>query len=183
MPPDGQPMGQMSQRTTWRIAHIPAAFESKVQMNPFGLLGAILFFGCLLRAMIIKTGDAVRLRWVAGAVFGLGVGLLAGWYRARRERRSWVKVKAQCLDREWHLIRIKSGRTTWVFRILCTFDFEGKQYRATPIYWTTFFSEGALMRFLEKAIAPDGTCELYVNPRDPLQVELVGRDLKDLLVN
>ncbi|MDQ7825076.1 MAG: hypothetical protein RDV48_19905 [Candidatus Eremiobacteraeota bacterium] len=166
----------------WRIEHIPSESESRVQANPLAALGALVFVGCIIMALVIKAADAVRLVWLLSGMAGFGLSLLAGWYKARQERRSWIRLKARCIDREWHSVRVPKG-TTWTFRILCEFTLEGRHYKATPVYWTTFISEKALTDFLEKVIAPDGTCELYVNPKDPLQVELVGKDIKDLLLN
>jgi hypothetical protein len=35
------------------------------------------------------------------------------------------------------------------------------------------------MKFIEKNISSDGECRLHINPKNPLQTELVKQDLRD----
>jgi len=109
-------------------------------------------------------------------------------FKGRIIRRNWVKILAQCTDKEWKSVLGAPGRNggvskTWIFQLLCEFELDGKRYTVTPGYWSTFFSESQLQKFLNKVISPEDKCQLWVNPKNPLQAELIANDIKDFLLH
>lgn len=71
----------------------------------------------------------------------------------------------------------------WAFRLVCEFELDGRRFTVTPDYWSTFISEGSVQNFLGKVVSPDGKCQLWVNPKNPLQTELIANDIKDFLLH
>lgn len=123
--------------------------------------------------------------WIMGG--GLLVTLFFLWRGARKRRASWLRVPARCVERE--IFKDHSyadggdmGKT-WQFTLVCEFELGGGMHRVTPGFWRTFATRAGVERFLAKNISPQGDCELYVNPDDPLEAELVGRDIKDMLLH
>lgn len=153
--------------------------NTSVETNYPGLLGAIIFVAGIALMFLTENFYFILL-----SVSGLLFAMLAVWLKARRKRSAWRKVKANCLDREIRRVRTPQGGYTWIFRLRCEFDFEGRHYEIAPEpYWTTFISEKSLLKFLDEIIAADGSCWLYVNPAEPEQTELVGNGVKDWLLH
>ncbi|TVM36437.1 DNA translocase FtsK 4TM domain-containing protein [Oceanidesulfovibrio marinus] len=126
--------------------------------------------------------------WVAVMAAGLVVALISLWYGGRRTRRSWKRIQARVLDKEIYKdISYADGgedtARTWCFQLLCEFELNGETYQVTPGFWRTFGTESGVKRFLARAIDNNGRCALWVNPQNPLQAELVGRDVKDVLLH
>ena len=166
----------------WRIKTISFHNDYAMMETNWGaLLGALLFLVGIFAGFKVK---ALFLISIAGLVLAL-VSIL---FRGRIVRRHWKKLSAQCIDREIKHVLGKPGLRggagkTWAFQLLCEFEISGEQYTVTPGYWTTFISERQLQTFLDKVISLDGKCQLWVNPDNPLQAELAGNDIKDLLLH
>lgn len=180
-----------------RIQHIPYGRPKVVKPNGWCLVGVLIFisgiFGPALIGRIFGP-DAVKLpkilelksEWVIVAVCLSGLLIMAiGLIRSgQKNRRHWIRVQARCLDqdywREWS--DGPDDGKTWTFRVLCEIELNGRTYRVTPGYWSSFGAQRSVQRFLDKNIK-DGMCELHVNPDDPLQTEFVGHDIKDVLLH
>lgn len=85
-------------------------------------------------------------------------------------------VQGVCVDREVQEFEDPDSvgsfvkNTFWAPRILCEFDYKGTRYRVTPIIvkLTAFSTKEDVNRFLDERINSDGTCTLWVNPKNPL---------------
>ncbi|MFW5733543.1 MAG: hypothetical protein ACOCWR_00625 [Oceanidesulfovibrio sp.] len=125
--------------------------------------------------------------WVVVMATGLVVMFVSLWHGGRRVRRDWRRVQARVLDKEiYEDIGYADGAdsgTTWFFTLLCEFELNGETYRVTPSFWRSFGTQSGVRRFLEKVVNRNGLCELWVNPKNPLEAELVGRDVKDALLH
>ena len=164
----------------WRIRLIPFDDSSKpmaAQTNWYAMIGAIVFLGGC--GLYFRDRD---IRYIYFAVAGLAFAFVGLWLVARNKRRGWIKVEAECVDKE---IQKTLGQKnyTWAFRILCRFDFAGKNYSVTPVFWRTFSSEKAIEDFLASKIRGDGRCFLYINPKNPLRTELAADDIADKLLH
>ncbi len=103
--------------------------------------------------------------------------------RAKAKRAAWPVVSARCTDRELQTKIYTEHKTGWSWRVVCEINFAGKNYRVSPkVHWSDagqvdepFWSEEKARHFLARAIAPDGQCQLRVNPHNPLEAELVRR--------
>lgn len=168
--------------TEWRIKSVPfRAPYAKLETNWGALLGALLFIVGIFAGLKAKT-------FLLISIIGLVLGLVSVLFRGRIVRRNWKRIVAQCTDKEWKSIigaaSQRGGvRKAWTFKLLCEFELGGKRYTVTPGYWSTFISEGRLQKFLAKVISPDGKCQLWVNPENPLQAELIANDIKDFLLH
>lgn len=166
----------------WRIKPIPFRNPSAMMETNWGaLLGALFFIGGIIAGFKVPALFSM-------ALGGLVIGLVSIFWRGRIVRRNWKKVLAQCTDKEWKSVLGAPGqrggiRKAWAFQLLCEFELEGTRYTVTPGYWSTFISEERLRKFLDKVISPDGTCQLWVNPENPLQAELLAHDIKDILLH
>ena len=177
-----KPIENSLDKSEWRIK--PIAFRDEYAMmetNWGALLGALLFLGGIFAGFKMKELFLI-------SIAGLILMFYSVFIRGRNVRKNWKKVSAQCIDRETKCVLGTPGqrggaRKVWTFQLLCEFEVEGKRHTVTPGYWTTFISEGRLQTFLDKVIAPDGKCQLWVNPDNPLQTELIGNDIKDLLLH
>lgn len=176
------PTGNSSDKNEWRIQ--PISFHdpnAMMETNWGALLGALLFVVGIVGSL--KAGALVLV-----AVFGLLFALLSLLFRARTVRKNWRKIEAHCTDKEWKKVLGAAGpkggvRMTWTFQLLCEFELHGQRYTVTPDYWSTFISERRLQKFLNQVISPDGTCQLWVNPKPPLQAELRAADIRDFLLH
>ena len=149
-----KPTGNSSGKNDWRIQPIPSSAPyTMVETNWGALLGALFFVVGIVGSL--KVGALVLV-----AIFGFLLALLSLLFAARTARKNWKKVGVQC-----------------------EFELHGKQYTVTPDYWSTFMSERRLQKFLNKVISPDGTCQLWVNPKNPLQAELSANDIRDFLLH
>ena len=177
-----KPPENSSAKSEWRIKLIPFRDPHAMMKTNYGaLLGALLFIAGIYAGLKMNALFSI-------SIFGLVLGLVSILFRGRIARRNWKKVLAQCTDREWKDILGAAGprggvRKTWTFQLLCEFEMDGKKYTVTPGYWSSFISEERLLKFLDKVIAPDGKCQLYVNPENPLQAELIANDIKDFLLH
>ena len=177
-----KPTENSSEKSEWRIKTIPFRDDyAMIETNWGALLGALLFVGGIFAGFKVKELFSISF---VGLVF-----LIASvFFRGRNVRKNWKKVSAQCIDKEIKCVfgapGLRGGsRKAWTFQLLCEYEIDGKQYTVTPGYWTTFISERRLQTFLGKVISPEGKCQLWVNPDNPLQTEITGNDIKDLLLH
>jgi hypothetical protein len=177
-----KPGNQSSERSEWRIKPIPFRDpHARMETNWGALFGALLFICGIFAGLKIKVLFAL-------SILGLFIGLVSIIFRGRITRRSWKKVLAKCIDKECKSVLGRPGlsggtRRTWTFLLLCEFEMDGKRYTVTPGYWSTFISEVRVQKFLSKVISSSGECQLWVNPKNPLQTELIANDIKDLLLH
>ena len=177
-----KPAGDSSEKNEWHIKLIPFREPNAMMETNWGaLLGAVIFIGGIFAGL--KIGALFLI-----SMFGLILALVSILFRGRIIRKNWNKVLAQCTEKEWKRVlgapSQRGGvRWTWTFQLLCKFELDGKRYTVTPGYWSTFISERRLQKFLNKVISSDGTCQLWVNPKNPLQAELVANDIKDFLLH
>ena len=177
-----RPTGNSSDKTEWHIQPIPSRDPYAMMATNWSvLLGALFFVVGLVGSLKIRALFLV-------SIFGLLLALFSLLFRARNVRRNWKKVVAHCTDKEWKKVLGAPGptggvRMNWTFQLLCGFELDGKRYTVTPDYWSTFLSERRLQRFLDQVILPDGTCQLWVNPENPLQAELRANDIREFLLH
>lgn len=177
-----KPAEDSSEKIEWHIKPIPFHDPYAMMKTNWGaLLGALLFVGGIFAGL--KVGALFSI-----PIFGLFFAIGSILFQSRILRKNWKKVLAQCTDKEWKRVLGAPGqrggvRRAWTFQLLCEFEFDGKRYTVTPGYWSTFISEIRLQKFLDKVISPDGKCQLWVNPKNPLQAELFANDIKDFLLH
>ena len=169
----------------WRIKTIHFRNPNSMMETNWGaFLGALFFIvgiGGFFFGLKVEVLFSV-------SIFGIALALISILFKGRMLRRSWLKVLAQCKDKEWKKVLGAPGRNggvskTWTFQLLCEFELNGKRYTVTPGYWSTFVSESRLRKFLDKVISVDGKCQLWVNPKNPFQAELIANDIKDFLLH
>ncbi|MBK7315674.1 hypothetical protein [Candidatus Aalborgicola defluviihabitans] len=177
-----KPVGDSAEESGWRIQSIPSRDPYAMMETNWGaVLGALFFIGGIFAGLKVAALFLI-------SIFGLVLALISILFRGRIVRRNWKKVLAQCTDKEWKKVLGTPGqgggvRLTWTFQLLCEFELDGNRYTVTPEYWSTFISENRLQKFLDKVISPDGACQLWVNPKNPLQTELIANDIKDFLLH
>jgi hypothetical protein len=168
----------------WRIQMIPYDDSSKpmtVETNWIATVGAIGFLTAFV-LLFRNPGKDTNLR-LEFAVGSLLLAFFGVWLKARRKRKDWEIESARCVDRELKKVRLPKGGEGWYWRIVCEHEFHGEKYRVTPIVqWANFMSEEAAMKFIGEKISPDGECKLHINPKNPLQTELVGQGIADKLL-
>lgn len=177
-----KPVGDSLDKTEWRIKPILFRDPSAMMKTNWGaILGALFFIGGTFAGLKVGVLFSISL-------FGLVLGLGSILYQGRLARKNWERVSAQCTDREWKQVLGATGpsggvRLAWTFQLLCEFQLNGKRYAVTPGYWSTFRSESRLKKFLGKVISLDGKCQLWVNPENPLQAEIIAHDIRDFLLH
>ena len=173
----------------WRIKWIPHEASNQtlaVKGNPVTALGALGFVAGI--ALVLSTENR---QWTALIVGGLIVMFGSLLYSARKKRADWVKLPARCIDREMGKGIGRGGKPVWSFRILCEFEYDGREYRVTPTHWLnvsyqTFAEDkgrSVVERELARVVGVDGMCWLYINPENPLQAEIASDDIKDKLLH
>jgi hypothetical protein len=195
-------LGKEMENAGWRIQMIPyedpahpakrswtgvSTWSGKAGIVP--VLGPLGFIGGLALATFNadNKNHSIPKQTIWGlllAVSSFAAIFATAWFKNRAESRDWDVAPARCVDRELRRVRseaapatnvIHSDRySTWVWRILCEYEHQGRSYRVTPrISWSTFQSEAAAAEFLEVRISSDGTCRLRLDPNNPLKTELV----------
>ena len=166
----------------WKIKYIPYQTKPTMVKNYGALVGASIF----ISGVFIPSMLGLHSHWILWiCLLGLTVMFSSLLISGRSERKNWIKLEAYCIDSEikQELSMDPEGGKTWNFRLICQYTFNGKTYRVTPDFWRSFATESGIKRFLEKNIHSNSTCQLYINPENPLQTEFVGRDIKDVLVH
>ncbi|WP_237712400.1 hypothetical protein [Pedosphaera parvula] len=133
------------------------------------MLFLILFFRMRSLAGFYNAASAM-------IVAGLVVMFMGLWLFARKKRRGWKIVYGRCVDRELRQVLSagEHGGWVWDWRIVCEYESEGTTYRVTPVVgWSSHATERKALKYLEKRISPTGSCRLGVNPKVPLQAELL----------
>jgi hypothetical protein len=171
-----------SEACDWRIKPIPYRDPYVMMDTHWGaIFGALLFIGGIFAGFQMKAFFAI-------SIVGLLIGLISILFRGRIIRRNWKKVTANVIDQEYKRVlgppglRGGAGKN-WAFRLLCEFDLGGKRYTVTPCCWSTFVSESSVNAFLENIVSPAEKCQIWVNPKNPLQAELIANDIKDFLLH
>lgn len=175
----------------WRIRMIPYDDPNKpMMMNWGGIVGMVPIVGGFgfIGALGMLSYNPARFQKPGLILAGVSfVTMLFGvWLKARREHQGWDIVPARCTDRELRkvLVSTDSGSGwTWVWRIMCEYPYLGTLYHVTPqVYWSSFASEEAALKFLEERISPTGECTLRINTKNPFQTELYGQGIRDKLL-
>lgn len=172
----------------WRIEWIVPVDGNDVQRHPTnrlalvgvaGFLGGLALFGWY----VASQGPAWGMIGLPVAVGSLALVFFSVWWQARTRRRNWVQADARCVDREFRQVRVQHG-LNWEARLVCEFQANGKNYRATPaVHYCSFRTEDALQQYIDERVTPNGQCRLFINPANPLECELVGQGLKDTLLH
>ncbi len=178
----------------WRIHLIPCDDTSKpMTMNLGGIVSIVPVAGILgfIGGLAMATYDEPK-HTTSGlmiAVLSFVVALGGAWFKARVVRQGWDVASGRCVDRELQKVWIPAGAANagghwgWFWRIVCEYEYLGIPYRVTPeVYWASFYSEEAALKFLEERISPNGECRLHVDPKNPLRTELFDQGLKDKLL-
>ena len=174
----------------WRIRLIPYCDTSKpMTMDSGGIVsilpmaGVLGFIGGLAMATYDKKYESSGLMIAVLSFVVLFGGALL---KARVVRRGWDVAPGRCVDRELQKVWLpdsSSGHWGWFWRIVCEYEYLGTPYRVTPeVYWASFNSEEAALKFLEERISANGECMLHVDPKNPLRTELMDQGIKDKLL-
>lgn len=171
----------------WRIQMIPYDDVSKPMLiNSRGILTVVSLIGALgfMCGLAIATyGNREHI--ISGLIVAVSswvVALCAYWLKVRMVKLDWDFAPARCVDREVKKVRAPNvgGGWTWMWRIVCEYEYLGIPYRVTPeTYWRSFASEKAALKFLDERISPSGECTLRVDPKNPLRTELMNQETKD----
>ena len=162
----------------WRIQWIPWWEPDKPEIknakNPLPLLGIVIFIGVFFWNNYTFFGVRLTIsQIIAIAVFGLGITMLGVVLSAFQLQFGWKRIEAQCVDREIKAYEKEPGEMTssWGYRLVCAFRFDGKEYKVTPepSNFGNFTSKQRVEKYLNGKIDANGHCQLWVNPRNPLQ--------------
>lgn len=174
----------------WRIALIPFSDPKepmKFETNWLGLLFMMIFLGSALFFVLSERSSPDFA--LTGMGFGLFGMLVSVFIRLRSKYMGWVKVSAKCIDRELKLGRDSLGKGyAWSWRWLCEYRLGGSTHRVTPSYWLSWapgntWAKRRATLFGNKVVDHAGNMELWINPKNPLQTEVAGQDIKDFLLH
>jgi hypothetical protein len=135
-----------------------------------GFGGAALFLVSVVYLLIFKHGQGPIL---AIGLAGLIMIFLGRIYAFFNKQAGWIQLTARCIDREIqerHYPSKGNIKIVWEYRLLCVFNHGGNEYRVTPEASSIagFQSQYIVQKYLNERIRPDGTCKLWVDPRNPL---------------
>jgi len=177
-----------ARNANWRIQWIPWQEPGRpeyVYNTPLtlatGFGGATLFLGAAGHVFFpvfrpnqnLEPSPEELYATIGVAVSGLAIILLGRIYAAFSKQAGWKAVTARCLDREIQERHSYSGgkrSTAWEYRLLCSFNFNGRKYKVTPeaSRIVAFTSHENAEQYLKTRIKPDGTCRLWIDTRNPL---------------
>src|ERR1044071_2983083 len=173
----------------WRIQRIPHETDLSKGLRPdnnwVALLFAIAFVTSLV--VVVKTrGNDPTIGMIGAAISFLGM-FISALVHTRLKKSKWVKIQSKCIDKELNTISVSGmpGRVLWTWRWLCEFELNGKKYRVTPDYFSSYSpTAGKLGAYNNKQIAEElgqtvfsneNTIELWVNPNNPLETEIAKK--------
>ena len=167
----------------WRIEQILHAPSGKPVIIGFenwaGLLAVIAMMGFLIglgmTIYLTKQGKSpdlgLYIATASGTVCALPLSI-----KNKLKKKDWVIVEAICIDREVLKAITPKGGLTWASRILCEINHEGTTIQCTPtVHWSSWRTESDANEFLNSKIDGNGRCRLKVNPKNPLEANLVAR--------
>jgi len=178
----------------WRIHLIPYDDTSKpMTLNLGGILSVLPVVGIMgfLGGLAIATYDEPKhvSSGLILAILSFVAALGGAWLKARVIRQDWDIARGRCVDRELQKVWMPTstastgGHWGWFWRIVCEYEYLGIPYRVTPeVYWASFNSEEAALKFLEERISQNEECTLRINPKKPLRTELMDQGIKDKLL-
>jgi hypothetical protein len=152
----------------WQAPDTPEYIHSK---NPLPLIGAALFLGAIFLPGRRIGGITISVNMtIAGAVAGLALAMIGIIYVAHQRQAGWERVDARCIDREIGKCEDADRTVTWAYRLICVFTYQGQEYTVTPepLHLIGFHSEHRVQEYLRQRIQPDGRCQLWIDPRNPL---------------
>jgi len=161
----------------WRIKWIPwqepcrAEYIYNTPLTLFtGFGGAALFLGSVAYLLLFK-----QVQWpiLAIGLAGFIMIFLGRIYAAFNKQGGWLQLTARCIDREIQERRYPGKgniKIIWEYRLLCVFNHNGTEYKVTPeaSHIAGFQSQDLAQKYLNEKIRSDGTCNLWVDPRNPL---------------
>jgi len=160
----------------WRIKWIPwqeqdcAEYVYNTPLTIFtGFGGAAMFMGAALWLCFRQAQWHVLVIGLAGLLM-IFLGRL---YAAFKKQANWLCLASRCIDqeiKERHFPHKGNVKTVWEYRLLCTFSYNGSEFKVTPeaSHVAGFQSQDLLGKYLNERIQPDGTCKLWVDPENPL---------------
>ena len=162
----------------WRIQWIPWWDPDKPeiikQKNPLALIGVALFLLAIFGNQFSYFGVTLSVNQIITiAVSGLAIVMLGIISSAFQLQSGWKRIEAQCIDREIGEYWKEPGVITssWGYRLVCIFSFEGKEYTVTPepSNLVSFNSKQQVEQYLNEKINENDSCQLWINPKNPLQ--------------
>lgn len=164
----------------WRIQWIPWQDSGKpeyvfnTRLTLFLIIVGIgMFFGGIFLSKFNPSWFGIGV-----IVFGLFILFGSRVVAAYQKQKGWIKVEATCIDREVAAGRDYSGdgngTVFWEYRLICVFNFNGKQYRVTPESSKIigFNTENEVNEYLDSKISFENKCFLYIDPNNPLHAVL-----------
>jgi len=161
----------------WRIKWIPwqepghAEYVYNTPLTLFtGFAGAALFLGSVVYFLLFRHAQVPVL---AIGLAGLVLIFLGRIYAAFNKQAGWIRLTARCIDneiQECHYPHRGNIKIVWEYRLLCVFTHNGNEYRVTPetSHIAGFQAKELVQKYLHERIQPDGTCQLWVDPRNNL---------------
>ncbi len=155
----------------WWKPDKPEIINSK---NPLSLIGVVIFIGVFFWNNYSFFGVTLTVsQIIAVAVSGLGISMLGVISSAFQIQSGWKRIDAQCIDRDIREYEKVLGDITssWGYRLICVFSFEGNEYKVTPepSNLIGFNSKQQVEKYLNEKINQHGNCQLWINPKNPLQ--------------
>ena len=120
-----------------------------------------------------------------GGFLASGGGILLNAATAKAKRATWPVVSARCTDRQLQMKVFSNGDGSWdgwLWSLVCDIDYGGRHYVVTPkVRWsdtsqgeTPFRSEDEAKKCLAQMVSAHGECKLRINPKNPLEAELLS---------
>ena len=162
----------------WRIQWIPWWETDKPeiikQKNPLAFIGVAIFLGAVFWNQFSYFGVTLsESQIIVIVVSGLAISMFGIISSAFQLQAGWKRIDARCIDQEVGEYWKEPGVITssWGYRLVCLFSFEGKQYTVTPepSNLASFSSKKQVDSYLNETINQNGSCKLWINPKNPLQ--------------
>ena len=160
----------------------PMMAETSVLLPFFSVPGVFAFLG----GMWLLFYDAEKYQSLALPLVGIGLfavacSIILNALTAKAKRAAWPVVSARCIKQTLQRHQIYRGDDYWLWTLVCEVNYAGKKYQVEPkVRWSdagqseaSFGSEVKAQKFLSEIISPNGACKIRVNPKNPLEAELL----------
>jgi len=125
--------------------------------------------------------QSLGLALTGAGLFVLFCSILLNALTAKAKRAGWPVVSARCIKQTLQKHQSHEGADFWLWRLVCEINYAGNIYQVIPkVRWSDagqsespFFTEAKAKKFSSEIISPSGACKIRVNPKNPLEAEML----------
>ena len=125
--------------------------------------------------------QALGLKVAGAGLLAIHCAIILNALTAKAKRAGWPVGSARCVRQKLHKHHSYEGGDCWLWQLVCEMNYAGRKYQVTPkVRWSdvgqsesSFSTEAKAQKFIGESISPSGACKIPVDPKNPLEAELL----------